>query len=128
MTSLLDRRAFLGQTASGLGGIALAQLLAAEGLLADDKTPILFLTARGAEDDILEGFALGADDYVVKPFSPRELVARCRAIIARNSGGAEPKAKRLQLDRDAMTVRFDAQELAVTAHEFRLLAHLSSTR
>ena len=55
----------------------------------DDRTPVLMLTARGAEDDVLEGFRCGADDYVVKPFSIRELTARVEALL-RRSGRLEP--------------------------------------
>src|SRR3989441_2992944 len=58
------------------------------------KTPILMLTARGSEDDRIQGLELGADDYLVKPFSPRELVSRVRAILRRtgNSEGGEAPA------------------------------------
>src|SRR5207248_4598576 len=56
------------------------------------KTPILMLTARGSEDDRIEGLELGADDYLVKPFSPRELVSRVRAILRRTGGSETPPA------------------------------------
>jgi DNA-binding response OmpR family regulator len=76
--------------------------------------PILMLTAKSAEVDRVRGLALGADDYLVKPFSPRELVARVRAILRRTSGSAEPPADLLVLD----------VTLPLTATEFRLLAAL----
>lgn len=95
-----------------------------------DRTPILFLTARGAEVDILEGFAAGADDYVVKPFSARELIARVKAILARakasaSAAPAQAAPGRLSVDEQALTCRVDGALVELTAHEFRILAHLS---
>src|SRR5437660_10956769 len=60
------------------------------------KTPILMLTARGSEDDRIQGLELGADDYLVKPFSPRELVSRVRAILRRVSGQESGNASQAQ--------------------------------
>lgn len=94
--------------------------------------PILMLTARSAEADRLRGLALGADDYLVKPFSPRELVARVRAILRRTGDRAELPADllvidggRLEVDRARHEARLDGHPLALTAAEFRLLAALS---
>ena len=93
--------------------------------------PILMLTAKSAEVDRVRGLALGADDYLVKPFSPRELVARVRAILRRTSGSAEPPADLLVLDNGRLEIDLAAYEarlgdvtLPLTATEFRLLAAL----
>ena len=89
---------------------------------------VLMLTAKGEEVDRIVGFELGADDYVTKPFSPRELVLRVRALLRRRAGAAgEPNriergAVRLDLDRHRCFVE-DA-EVALTAKEFQLLATL----
>jgi len=89
---------------------------------------IIMLTARGEEVDRIVGLELGADDYVVKPFSPRELILRLRAVLKRHSPEQE---KRQILTRDALTVDLgahrvllDGEEVALTATEFRLLVEL----
>ena len=94
--------------------------------------PILMLTAKAAESDRLRGLALGADDYLVKPFSPRELVARVRAILRRASGSPDPPADllvidggRLEVDLAAHEARLAGEVIPLTATEFRLLAALS---
>ncbi len=95
------------------------------------SVPVLMLTAKAAEADRLRGLALGADDYLVKPFSPRELVARVRAILRRSSGAEEPPTDllvldggRLEVDLAAHEARLDGETLPLTASEFRLLATL----
>lgn len=88
------------------------------------EVPVLFLTARDDEIDRILGLELGADDYVTKPFSPRELVARVRAILKRSGATAAPqplKIGRLTLDPAARTCRIEDRDLALTATEFRLL-------
>jgi len=90
--------------------------------------PVLMLTARGEEVDRIVGLELGADDYVVKPFSPRELVLRVRAIL-RRFAPEEPALTRWQrnglgVDFDSHRVTVDTQETILTATEFRLLAEL----
>ncbi len=90
-------------------------------------TPVLMLTARGEEVDRIEGFTLGADDYVVKPFSVKELVLRIRAILRRSDRtepGAVVSRGGLFIDVDAHRVTLDGLELALTATEFRLLEDL----
>ncbi len=87
--------------------------------------PVVLLTARGEEPDVLVGFELGADDYLTKPFSPRELLARVRAVLKRARGG-EASAPRLrfgpiELDRDARRVYRDGHELTLAPQEYRLL-------
>ena len=103
------------------------------------KTPILMLTARGDEDDRIQGLELGADDYLVKPFSPRELVSRVRAILRRVSGPEGSTAQRgpenqppqerslfgfpgLSVDILSRRVEVKGQEIMVTPTEFDILA------
>ena len=95
-------------------------------LRAVSEVPILFLTARDDEIDRVLGFELGADDYVTKPFSPRELVARVRAILKRTSGPVAQILARgsLALDMKARVCRVGAAEVALTATEFQMLAAL----
>jgi two-component system, OmpR family, response regulator len=93
---------------------------------ATSDVPILFLTARDDEIDRIVGLELGADDYVTKPFSPRELVARIKAILKRSQRlHASPALQhgRIALDPAAHQCVVDGAELALTATEFRLLAH-----
>lgn len=87
--------------------------------------PILFLTARDAEVDRILGLELGGDDYVTKPFSPREIVARVRAILRRGNhqpaaGSHTPKTG-LHHDLSSMRIHFDGTSLDLTAHEYKLL-------
>jgi two-component system response regulator ResD len=88
-------------------------------------TPIILLTARSGDSDKVVGLDLGADDYVVKPFSPRELMARIRALLRRGhpAGADEPVlvADGLVLDSNAVTVSVDDRPADLTASEFRLL-------
>lgn len=91
--------------------------------------PVLFLTARDGEVDRILGLELGGDDYVTKPFSPREIVARVRAILRRSgNGGTPPKntpaldsAVGLHHDKSAMRIHFAGTTLDLTAHEYKLL-------
>jgi two-component system alkaline phosphatase synthesis response regulator PhoP len=90
--------------------------------------PILMLTARGEEADRIVGLELGADDYLVKPFSPRELVARVRAVLRRTSGvgGAEVlRAADVEVDMPKMRVRVAGAAVDLTPTEFQLLATLA---
>lgn len=93
--------------------------------------PVIMLTARGEEIDRVAGLTLGADDYVVKPFSPRELVARVKAILRRTSAGKRAPAQILshgevQLDLGKKRLRVQQREVAVTPHEYALLKALMS--
>jgi two-component system OmpR family response regulator len=92
------------------------------------RVPIIFLTARDATDDKIRGLTLGGDDYVTKPFSLEELVARIRSIL-RRSGLAEPESSRLtfediELDEDAHEVSRAGNNVELTATEYRLLRYL----
>ena len=94
------------------------------------NTPVIILTARGEESDRLVGLELGADDYVVKPFSPKELVARVRAVLRRAEGAAEGGAEILRvadlmLDLPRMRATVGGMPLELTTTEFQLLTALA---
>jgi len=95
------------------------------------ETPVIMLTARVEETDQVLGLELGADDYVTKPFSPRALVARVRAVLRRAQGTPTPSAVLrggdIVLDREAHTVRVGGQEANLTPTEFDLLEVLMTT-
>jgi two-component system, OmpR family, phosphate regulon response regulator PhoB len=98
------------------------------------STPIIFLTAKDSEIDRVVAFELGADDYVSKPFSVRELVLRVRALLRRSKipkaagQGGEQNFERLRVDPEAHQVWVDGKEIALTALEFRLVHTLLSRR
>lgn len=109
----------------GIDGLTICRMLRAEG----NRTPIIMLTARALEEDKLLGLSLGADDYVTKPFSPRELVARVRAILRRVDGRkaespAEVHQGDLTVDRTRHEVRVRGELVNLTAREFDLLETL----
>jgi DNA-binding response OmpR family regulator len=91
--------------------------------------PILMLTARGDDEDRIAGLEIGADDYLPKPFNPRELQARLRAILRRRRPppGASPPLRfgRLEIDPDARVVRLDGEERPMTGYQFDLLLALA---
>ena len=88
-------------------------------------TPVVLLTARTAEDQRIEGLELGADDYVCKPFSPRELVARVGAVLRRvPPGGDTLRWGSLTLDREARTLTTEGRSLPLTRSEFAILEAL----
>jgi two-component system, OmpR family, response regulator len=99
---------------------------------AGDWVPVIFLTARDDEVDRVVGLELGADDYVTKPFSPRELVARLRAVLRRTEGspaGAGERPRRvgpITLDPGRRAVTVDGAAVTLTSTEFDLLGHLMS--
>jgi DNA-binding response OmpR family regulator len=112
----------------GLPGEEVAQVLRRT-----SDVPIIMLTAKAGENDRVMGLRLGADDYVVKPFSPRELVARVEAVLRRARGPrtetAEPFSYgggRLTIDTDRREVRGDGRPVDLTRTEFDLLAALAS--
>ncbi|WP_448872650.1 response regulator [Desulfobulbus propionicus] len=87
------------------------------------QVPIIMVTARVEEIDRLLGLELGADDYICKPYSPREVVARVKAVL-RRTGGTRSMSQGLEIDEPAMRVRLDGRLLDLTAVEFNLLAFL----
>ncbi len=109
----------------GESGLTLARRWRAS---ARTKTvPILMLTARGDEADRVAGLDAGADDYIVKPFSPRELLARIRAVLRRRvpeSAGGAVKSGDLQLDADTYRVSWQDKPLKVGPTEFKLLQYM----
>ena len=109
----------------GTDGLALCRWIRSRGQL-----PVIMLTARGEEADRIVGLELGADDYVTKPFSPRELAVRVRTVL-RRSAQAPPAAERLELgdlvlDARSRDVELDGRTLQLTAKEFDLLFFLAS--
>ncbi|MFC9590563.1 response regulator transcription factor [Streptomyces sp. NPDC056944] len=111
----------------GMDGLEVCRLLRAR---ADGRpsVPVVMLTARGDEDDRILGLEVGADDYVTKPFSPRELVLRVRSVLRRTSSAAladEPRlaAAGLEVDPAARRATRDGVELPLTLREFNLLAY-----
>jgi DNA-binding response OmpR family regulator len=95
---------------------------------ATSRVPVIFLTARDGEVDRVLGLELGADDYVTKPFSPAELVARVKAVLRRVDGGPAPEvvqAGRATIDVGRREVRIDEQPVDFTTKEFDLLRYLA---
>ncbi|WP_420597372.1 response regulator [Deinococcus sp.] len=112
-----------------LDGLEVARRVRAESQPAMAQTPIIMLTARDEEVDRLVGLGIGADDYVVKPYSPREVVARVRAVLRRAQGAAPVNAVlhagALTIDTAAFEARCGDEVLDVTVAELRLLASLA---
>jgi DNA-binding response OmpR family regulator len=110
----------------GLDGLEVCRLIQS-----DRRVPVLMLTARDTETDLLVGLGVGADDYMTKPFSPRELVARVQAILRRAdeaSAGASAKALTvgdIEIEVDTRRVRLHGEEVYLTATEFDLLCCLA---
>ncbi len=106
----------------GMDGLEVCRQLKGDGELA--RIPVIMLTAKGEEIDKIVGLELGADDYVVKPFSPRELVLRIKAVL-RRSGAPEPDAPKawerlgLKIDFEAHQISIDGEEVPLTATEFK---------
>ncbi|MEW2413019.1 response regulator transcription factor [Streptomyces sp. NPDC046866] len=109
----------------GIDGLEVCRRLRAE-----RPVPVIMLTARGDEDDRIAGLELGADDYVTKPFSPRELVLRVESVLRRSRAAAPEAAGRalltgggIRLDPRTRRVARNGQEIVLTLREFDLLAH-----
>jgi two-component system response regulator BaeR len=90
------------------------------------SVPVIMVTARIEEIDRLLGLELGADDYICKPFSPREVVARVKAVLRRTGGGQQIHVSGLVLDETRYLATLDGQELDLTAVEFKLLKFLAA--
>lgn len=109
----------------GMSGFAMAKMLKANPATKD--IPIVFLTARDTENDTVTGFNLGADDYISKPFSIREVLVRIRAVLRRTAErNGEPQANMLsyqglELNLDKKTVSIDGEEVPFTKTEFEIL-------
>jgi len=112
----------------GMDGLEVCRLLRAEG--ETSRIPIIILTAKASESDRVIGLELGADDYVTKPFSPRELAARVKALIRRSSGFRQQAAiikwGRLTIDPASHEVFCGGRAVELTATEYRLLHFLAS--
>ena len=114
-----------------LNGIQICRMLRADPAL--KHVPIIFLTAKAEEGDRIQGLENGADDYVSKPFSTKELVLRVQSILRRTSEGAQPEVKLLQagdivLDIARHEVKLHGQPIDLTATEFKLLRLLMERR
>ncbi|HAH76735.1 MAG TPA: DNA-binding response regulator, partial [Prevotella stercorea] len=116
----------------GMSGFALARLLKDDPQTA--RVPIIFLTARDTENDTVTGFNLGADDYISKPFSLREVMVRVRAVLRRTATENEEEEAHLityqgiVMNLDKKTVAIDGEEIAFTKTEFELLHLLLDER
>lgn len=114
----------------GIDGLEICRQLKLDA--ATRAIPVIMVTSKGEESDVVLGLGMGADDYVVKPFSPKELVARVRAVLRRSQQRAPLSAERklvfddLTIDPVRHEVRTDGAPLALTATEFRLLHVLAS--
>ncbi len=111
----------------GIGGLEIARQMRANG----DDTPIIILTAKHSESDVVLGLGLGADDYVAKPFSPAELVARVQAVLRRKSavpdyGGGVIRVGDLTISSATRLVTRKDEQLELTSTEFDLLLHMAS--
>jgi DNA-binding response OmpR family regulator len=101
-------------------------------LRSSSSTPVIILTARGEETDRIVGLELGADDYVTKPFSPREVVARARAVLRRTSEhspldtSGSVRVGAFEIDLDRREVRREGETVHLTRKEFDLLAYMST--
>jgi len=114
-----------------LGGLEVCRLLRSRPATA--KTPIIMLTARTTESDRVVGLDAGADDYITKPFSPRELAARVRAVMRRgrpDEAGPPPiyRGEHLVADFDAVSIAVDGEPIRLTRREFELLKYLVENR
>jgi DNA-binding response OmpR family regulator len=114
----------------GMDGLLVCQAMRAEPSTAE--IPIIMLTARGEESDRVSGLELGADDYVTKPFSPRELTARVTALLRRSTRGSAPSGVvrygPIVIDAERHHVAVDGQGVKLTAKEFLLLQYLLQHR
>jgi DNA-binding response OmpR family regulator len=115
-----------------LGGLEVCRLLRARPSTA--RTPIIMLTARTSEADRVTGLDAGADDYITKPFSLRELAARVRAVLRRGKSEEAPnpplvyRGKHLMADFDAVAINVDGEPVRLTRREFELLRYMYENR
>lgn len=132
LTAALPDLVILDVMLPGVDGLEITRRLRSEG-----ATPVILLTARREEADRIEGLELGADDYVVKPFSPQELVSRVRAVLRRTQSAERPAGTEgrdqprlafdgLTIDSAARSVQVNGADVVLTAKEFDLLLFLAS--
>jgi DNA-binding response OmpR family regulator len=113
----------------GIDGFDLCRQIRSNEALA--KVPVIFLTAKTSEADRVKGLELGGDDYITKPFSPRELVARVRTVLRSLQNIDVPNVLKLgdlEIDAASMTVRIEGRTVLTTVREFRLLEYLAEHR
>jgi DNA-binding response OmpR family regulator len=108
----------------GMSGMELCRRLRREA--STERTPVIMLTAKASESDKIAGLDTGADDYIVKPFSVKEVIARVRAVLRRAEKESAPKYDdgRMTVDFDDMRVICDGTDVKLTRKEFSLLEHL----
>ncbi len=129
LTAAMPDLVILDVMLPGLDGFEITRRLRSEG-----NTPIILLTARREEADRIQGLELGADDYVVKPFSPQELVSRVRAVLRRTQSGERSSERtaavltfdQLLIDMTARAVRANGMDITLTVKEFDLLCFLAA--
>ena len=113
----------------GMSGYKMADILRKEKEL---DVPVIFLTAKGSENDLLTGFNVGGDDYIVKPFSIKEVVVRIKAVLKRGAGTKKPstvlECDGLQLDINRKSAVIDGQPVKLTRKEFEILVLLMKNR
>lgn len=114
----------------GIHGLELCRMFRRE--FRTRSIPIIMLTARGEEHDRVRGLETGADDYMAKPFSPRELIARVKAVLRRTGGHRTPEEAirigDLSINKDAYEVRKKGRPVSLSATEFRLLLYLAERK
>jgi two-component system alkaline phosphatase synthesis response regulator PhoP len=116
----------------GISGFQMAQVLREE---RNDQTPIIFLTAKDTQDDLLTGLSAGADDYIPKPFSIQEVIARVNAVLRRFAAVDTSAQKqdvytvgKVQIDRQMKAVKVDGQPVQFSKKEFEILNLLASNQ
>lgn len=112
----------------GMSGFAMAEVLRNE---RGNQIPVIFLTAKSSENDLLTGFSAGGDDYIPKPFSIQEVIARVRAVLRRFAPAAEDLPKmlvcgRLKIDVESKLVYMDGEKVVFSKKEFEVLSLLAS--
>ena len=114
----------------GIDGLEVCRMIRRQ--TSTNRVPIIIVSARGEEVDRVLGLEMGADDYVVKPFSLKELVARCRAALRRSAGGETPSEgyhdENFDVEYGSCSVRFRGTEVRLTHREFQLLRALLEAR
>ena len=129
--TLLQKRAYhlilLDIMMGGMSGFKMVELLRKEW---KNDTPIVFLTAKDTENDMLTGFSVGADDYISKPFSIKEVIARVKAVVKRTEGATSLseadtiKVKNLTIDLNSKQIHINNQAVILTKTEFEILHYL----